>query len=150
MSNLTTALIIVMSINVVLFLGQAAMIEINPAGSTTLITSCKGTVLGTFDKNGCTNTTNYEIDATNVSRAIPRTSKSVDATNGNFFTDAISSIIDWMADGLGIGYVLDILAAPYNFLKVLHLPNVFVFAVGGLWYGVTLLLIIGFIFQRDL
>lgn len=145
MSNLTNALAIVIGINVLLFLAQASVLELD-SGSGTFY-NCEGTILSEFDTGNCTST-NYVLDD-NPTSLIPSGSSSVNPDTGNIFTDAFSGIKNWFLDITGVSYLIAIVSAPTNFLKVMGLPSAFAFAVGALWYGVTLFLIIAFMFGRD-
>lgn len=146
MSNLTSALILVLAVNVVMFLGQAAILEINPEGSR--FYNCEGSILATLDQGNCTAGT-YVLDDTDPAGRLPSGESSVSPETGNVFTDAFTAAKSWFLDSLGLSYLVAILAAPVSFLSAIGLPSAFSFAVGVLWYGVTLFLIVAFILGRD-
>lgn len=146
MSNLTNALAVVIGINVIMFLAQAAILELEPEGSS--FYNCEGSIIASFDKNNCTSAT-YVLDDSNPKDLLPTGAKSVDPDTGNIFTDAFTGIKTWLLDSLGLSYLANILSAPTNMLKAMGLPDAFSFAVGALWYGVTLFLIVAFLFGRD-
>lgn len=146
MSNLTSALVIVMMVNVVLFLGQMAVNEISSDGPQ--FTQCEGSLLGAFDVNNCA-TSNYSLDDSDPADKLPTGESSVAPDTGNIFTDIFTSARSWVLDSLGLKYVVGILSAPSNFLKALGVPPAFAFAIGALWYGVTLFLLISWIMGRD-
>jgi len=145
MGNLTVALSFVIALNVLMFLTQAAILEVNP-DATTFFTN-KGTMLDSFDANK--NTGNYTLDTDAVSEHLPTGKGSISVTTGNLFTDMFSSIKTWLADKTGLSYLSGIVSAPYNILKSMNLPNAFVFAMGTMWYVLTLFLLIAFIWGRD-
>lgn len=147
MSNLTSALTIVLAVNVMLWLGQAAMLDINPDGSTYV--SCEGSLIGGFESNNCTGT-EYSLDETSTLSSLPNVEgQSVPTEENNWFSDMLKSIKNWIFQAPGVSYVTGILSAPFNLLKAMKLPSIFAFAIGAMWYGITLFLIIGFIFGRD-
>src|SRR4030042_1674714 len=145
MGNLTVALVFVLTLNVLLYLGQVASYSLNPESSPVFFTN-KGTMLETFDKNAGEGTPTLDTEQT--TNVLPSTEGSVSPTTGNFYTDTFSSIKGWFAQKTGIAYIFGILSAPYNVLKSMNLPNEFSYAVGTLWYGTTLFLIIAFFWGR--
>lgn len=147
MSNLTTALIIVLSINCMLFLGQYAILQVSADAPN--FYNCEGTIFGQIESQGCRNSTNYQLNDSNPASRLPGGATGVDPTTGNIFTDAFTSIKSFFINTLGLGYIVEILSAPSNFLKALGMPGAFSFAVGALWYGTTLFLIIAFFWGRD-
>lgn len=147
MTTLTNALIVVLAVNVMLFLGQAAMIEINPTAPQFI--NCEGTPLGSLEATGCTTPGSYVLNSSNPASMLPSGETSVSPETGVLFTDPFTAFKTWLLTSLGLSYLVAIVAAPYNFLTALGLPQAFIFAIGTLWYGVTLFLIIAFALGRD-
>lgn len=141
MSNLTEALAIVLSINAVLWLGQLAVLELNPAGPSFF--DSQGSILSGF------NAGNYTLDDTDPGSVLPDAESSVSPETGNIFTDAFTAIKGWFLDTTGLSYVFSVLGAPYRFLRAIGLPTEFTFILGSLWYGITLFLVIAFMVGRD-
>jgi len=146
MGNLTIALVFVMSLNVLMFLGQAAVYDLNPATAPTFWTN-EGTLLENFDASGGVG--EPVIDTQETINELPAGEGSVSPTTGNLFTDTFSSIKRWVARSTGLAYLFGIVSAPYNILKSMGLPNDFVYAMGTLWYGITLFLVIAFFWGKD-
>lgn len=140
MGNNTTALVIVLSINVMLFLGQAAALSMNSDG--VVFYNNEGTVLSDFD-NG-----NYTIP-NNPDDLLPSGESSVNPETGNIFTDTFSASRSWILETTGLSYLVNMLGAPAQFLYAIGLPAAFSWAVGALWYGVTLFVIVAFIIGRE-
>lgn len=141
MANLTSALVFVLVLNVLMFLSQAAIMDMNPDGS--VFYSLNGTILGEFDKGSNT------LDSSAVNDYLPSGESSISPSTGNIFTDTFTSIKSWFAKQTGLIYIYQLIGAPYNMLAVLHLPQAFRFAVGTLWYAITIFLIIAFFWGRD-
>jgi len=146
MSNLTNALAIVLAINVMMFLGQSAILSMDSEAGT--FYNCEGTIIGGFEQSACANS-EYLLNDADSASLLPEGAQSVNPETGNIFTDAFSGIKTWLLDSTGLSYLVNILSAPTNFLKMMGLPSAFSFAVGALWYGLTLFLIVGFLFGRD-
>lgn len=140
MGNLTTALIIVMAINVIMFLTQAAMLDINSEGNQFF--NYSGSMLSNYGGE------DQVLNDTNVNNQLPDLVQGVSPDSGSFFTDPIGSIQAWLLDSTGIGYLWSIVTAPANFLKALGLPGAFSFSIGALWYALTLFLIISWVMGR--
>jgi hypothetical protein len=138
MGNLTTALTFVLILNV---LTQAAVIEVNPEAN--VFFTNEGTMLSNFDAG------NNTLNVDNIANDLPTGQGSVSPTTGNLFTDVFSSAKTWLAKKTGLSYLTGILSAPYNMLSAMNLPRAFTFAVGTMWYALTLFLIIAFIWGRD-
>jgi len=141
MSNLTTALLIVLSINVLLFLGQVAVTEINPTG--TQFFNYSGSLIAKYDAGG------YVLNDTGINNQMPELTQGVSETNNNFFTDPIGTIKNWFLESTGLNYVAGILRAPANFLEAIGMPQAMSFAIGVLWYVLTFFLLLGWLFGRD-
>lgn len=145
MGNLTIALVFVLTLNVLMYMTQVAILDINP--NAPQFWTNEGTILENFDKTGGTG--EPVIDSDNVMGDLPAGEGSVSPTTGNLFTDVFSSIKRWVAQKTGIAYITGIVLAPYNILKSMGLPNSFVFAMGSLWYGVTFFLVVSFFWGRE-
>lgn len=143
--ELTRAIIIVACIDLMLFLGQIAVLDLNP--DSTSVFSCKGNFLGIADAYGCQGTS-YSLNSSNSGAYLPSTGSSVSPTTGNIFTDSFTTLKNWFVDGTGLGFFYSVLTAPYNFLTAIGLPNAFVFAIGSLWYLINIFLIIGWFMGR--
>ena len=141
MGNLTIALVFVITLNVLMFLVQAATLDINP-DAPNFFTN-EGTMLDRFDAGG------NILDTGSISTQIPQNEVNINPTTGNLFTDTFSSMKKWFGESTGVNYIFSILAAPYNMVKSINLPNAFTFAIGTLWYAITLFLIVAFIWGRD-
>lgn len=145
MSNFTTAWMVVMSLNLLMWLTQTAMVNINPDTSTVFIDGGGG-LLGPTQGGG------YVVNDTDPYGNFPSGSQTIDPDTGNIFTDIFSSIIDWLSKNLGFDYVKSIFFAPYNLLKAMMPSETlqpFVFAIGTIWHLTTLLLTVLMIWGRE-
>jgi len=147
MTNLTSALIIVLAINMMLFLGQYAVLEMNSEAS--MVYDCGGGMVGNFDQNACSSGV-YVLADNDPLNDLPDVASSVSPETGAVYTDAYTGVKGWLVETTGLGYLIEILSAPSNLLKsILPSAPAFVFAIGFLWYGITLFLIVAFLFGRD-
>jgi len=142
--TLTNMLIIVICINVVLWLGQVAVLKNNPEAMSFI--NCSGSILESSSTNGCSS---YEIDDSNPTGRLPSGVSSVSPETGNIFTDAFTGLKNFFLNTLGLEYAVQILGAPYNFLKALSLPVEFVFAVGSLWYLISVFILGAWLLGKD-
>ena len=131
------ALAIVLSINVFLFLGQMAVNDINP-GQAPQFFNADEQLIGDFDAG------NYTLNE-NITDKLPGGEGSVSPTTGNVFTDLFSTMKNWFLESTGLNYLVAIINAVPNFLKIIGLPKEFVFAIGFFWHAITLFLVINFI-----
>ena len=145
MGNLTTALVFVMALNVIMFIGQASVLGLNPDANTFFTN--KGQILNEFDKNKGVGEAVLETDDTYTN--LPSVEGQVSPQSGNWFSDIFTSIKSWFAKTTGGNYIIQVTSAPYNMLKAIGLPNSITFALGGLWYGITFFLLVAWAFGRD-
>jgi hypothetical protein len=139
MSNLTTAMVFVLGLNVLMWLSQAAMLDLNPA-SPVFYTS-DGTMLDQFSGNE-----SLQIDSSNINDNFPSIDAGVSSSSNAAFTDSSTLVGSFLSKIPGVKFAYNVLCAPFNMLKALHLPAEFVFGIGAFWYGITLLVLIAFIF----
>lgn len=142
MGNLTIAATFVMILNILMWLGQVAALDINPEGS--VYYTPENEVICQF--GDCDS---YTLNTSAINQQLPSGEGSISPTTGNIFTDIFSSIKDWLGDKLGLNYIKAILSAPYNILKSMNLPIEFVYAVGTLWYAITSIIVVAFIWGRE-
>lgn len=142
MANLTWALVLILCVDVVLFLGQAAIVDVGGTQQPTLF-NCNGTALG--DVGNCQ--TGELPQETKLN--LPGGTLGIEPTTGNIFTDIFTSIVNKVKNASGVGNILRILSGPGNWLTALNAPLAFRYAVGALWYGITFFLIVSFIWGRQ-
>lgn len=143
--NLTNALIFVMAVNVMLFFGQLAMINVNP-GASQFYKCTESEIMKSMDKNGCLGS-NYTFDKDQIKNDIPTASSNEDSSGQNFFTDIFNTLGGWIkATGQGLKFLLDIVGAPIIFLNIMlpDLPEL-AFGLAILWYALTIFLIISWL-----
>jgi len=139
--NLTMALLLVLSLNVVMFFVSQGLVE---AGATDPFADSDN-MLNKFS-NG--NLTNPSIP-TNLTNYLPDTQAvGIDPEDNNVYTDVFTSIRSWFLDKTGIGWVLGIMDAPKVILVAIGLSASMAWALTALWYGMTLLFIVAFIVGR--
>ena len=142
---LPTALIIVLSLNLVMFLGQAAIIDVaDEVGNTQMFYNASGSLICSHDVNGCTGSvyTPRDDDPTSL---LP-TASTVEEGDGNFITDIFGSISSWFSDK--VAYLTSLFSAPATFIGFLGLPEAAAFALGAVWYMFTLLVVVAFFWGR--
>jgi len=144
MGNITVAFVFVMFLNVLVFLSQTAMSEVNPA--STVFYNFDDSILDNYDTG---NASNRLIDVDGLTDQLPAGEGSLNPETGNYFTDIFSSIKSWIVDKTGIKYIKAMLLSPYTLIKAMGLPNSFSFAIGVLWYAITLFIAILFFWGRD-
>ena len=145
MGNLTIATIFVVALNVLMWFSQIAMYDINPDGPT--MYNVEGSPIGeTIASQG-----NASVLENEVLDDLPSSAGTVVTTDTStsIFTDIFNNILGWMKSAPGIKYVYGVISAPYNILKAMNLPTEFVVGIGTLWYLVSLLVLVAFLWGRD-
>jgi len=150
MTALSKALSIILAIDLLFFLSQFAILDINPYGPQ--FYNYNGSILSQYDQG------NYTVlDAQNAAEDLPDASSAVteDTTDSNFITDAYTTIKGWLT-GLGDSavirgtkYVWSILGGPTAYLNIVNAPREFTFAIGTMWYATTFMIILGALIFRN-
>ena len=139
METIDLFLAIILGINAMLFLGQAAILHLNPEATT--FYSCAGTTIGSLSSNNCQGGQTY-LNDTDPSSKFPSAEGSISPETGNIFTDWFTAAKNWLLQATGLHYLTDILGAPSNFMKALGADPDFAFIVGALWYALSLFVVI--------
>lgn len=129
MSNLSIAILTVLCINLMLFLGQAS---INAMGGGSTF----------YDENTGTCVKN------NPTEGLPNTGESVDPDTGLSYTDDYSTGKNWLQSDKGVCST-SIINAPASFTRYLGTPELFNYAIEVLWYGFTIFLFVSWLLGRD-
>lgn len=144
MGNVVVAFTFVMILNVLMFLSQIALVTVSP--DTNTLINFDQSLLDDYDiKNG----TDKQLNTDKVSIDLPAGEGSISPVTQNYFTDIFSSIKNWIADTTGLKYLKAIALSPYNLLQAMNLPQNFSFAIGTLWYGISILLFILLLWGQD-
>jgi hypothetical protein len=148
--NVTTKMLLfVLCVDAFLFLGQIAVLNINPSSHT----------LDAFDSHLISQAqaqgSPYElqnVNASNVQGMFPDAQQSIGGTESGGFADIWNTIKSWIFTNTPLGIILQIIGAPYFFLKAI-LPSVelapVVYAIGAIWYLFSLVSIISWALGRD-
>lgn len=143
MGNMETITLFVVALNVLMFLSGVAMADMNPDGS--ICYSTDGSIIG----ESISSSGNYSVVDNDVLNQLPDNQEVVTSGETNFFTDIFNNIVGWFKSAPGVKYVYGVVAAPYNILTCMNLPNAFVVAMGTLWYLVSFLVLLGFLWGRS-
>lgn len=140
------ALAFILALNVLFFLGQTAIIKINPDGPEFFHENDKGAMIGDYNIGTAGN---YTLDE-DYANELPTTEIAVSPDSGEgsgYFTDVWQSLSSWFTDttlGRGATYIGNIVNAFPHFLAVIGAPPEIVFALGFFWHSLTLFLIVIF------
>lgn len=144
MGNLTIATTFIVILNVLMWFTSIAIIDINPTG-----TACYN-LDGTIIDNSVTQTGDYYVVDNDAIDQLPNSQNPTVSTGStNIFTDIFNNILTWFKSAPGLKYIYGVISAPYNILKCMNLPNQFVAGIGTLWYLVTFLILVAFMWGRD-
>lgn len=134
-------LVLIVCIDLLSFLGQAAITDINP--DKVNFYTCEGGVLQSGSTNG--NCTNQIQDPR---ENLPDATEPLLPTTENIFTDMFNSIKSFFVEKSGIGDVFLILIGPVRYLAPLGLPLAFTFALGAAWLIISFFVLISFFWGR--
>lgn len=129
--RIQAALVFVVALNMLFFLGQGAVNDINPSG--TQFFNYENSFISEFDSGDYVLDEDFELPTTQQ----PQPS-GIGGTVQNFFTDVFTSIKNWFLGATGIGYLIAIFNAVPNFLASIGLPQQVVFAIGFFWHAIQI------------
>lgn len=134
------ALLLILAIDAIFFLGQTAIVNINPDSTLTYISAHE---ISVYDAG------NRTISTSNSLNNLPSGNPTVDAgSDGGLFVDVFTAIWNFLGTIPGLNILFTILSGFTPFLAAIGLPPEFVFAVGAVWYGTTFFLLVAFITGR--
>ena len=139
--SLLAAVILVLGLNLIMFLVGAGMADLGGANPF----NPDKNILTKF--NAGTNGT-YDIPSDPGAYLPSGGATSISPDTGNVFTDTFTSIKTWFVDTTGLGWLLAILSGPKIILQAIGLPLAAAWAIAALWYGITLFIIVAFIWGR--
>lgn len=142
MGNLTIATTFIVMVNVLMWFSSIAMIDVNPTG--TVCFNLEGSIID----SSTTRSGDSLIIDNDITNQLPG-NEDVSNADTNIFTDVFTNILGWFKGIPGLKYIYGVIAAPYNILKCLGLPGAFVAGIGTLWYLISFLVLIAFIWGRD-
>jgi len=140
-TKLGTYLVIMFSINAILFLAQSSITDINPEGPNFLDISLSP--LGQFlnDDGGLI------INASAIGIDVE---EPVETTGTNVFTDAFKKVKQWWNKlDRNFGFLTGMLKQPYGFMLQIGIHPAICVAFGTIWYVFIAFLIAGFITGRN-
>ena len=144
MGNLTIAVTFVCLLNLLMFMAQAATMDLNE--DSPIFYNCTGTVTQTYISGDCQQISMPNTDS--LAGELPISTQDVQGNTGIYFIDALNSLKEWINNKLD--YFGAIVSAPYSMLKAIPgLPDAFVGILGTLWYMLTIFLIAAFILGRE-
>ena len=143
MGNMTTLGLIVLCMNGLLWMSQLSMTGINPESNT--FYSGQG---GIIESRTLTdNQGNIQMDDSKTASDLPSGGTDVEADSGFFIIDIFGKIISWI--GNAANFLSGMLKAPYNFLKLLDMPSGYTAIFGTIWYLISLIILVSWIFGRS-
>ena len=113
------------------------MLAMNPA--TPEFYTGDGTIIAELQNGNITNT--------DYNSYLPE-GQNIEITSGNPFTDIFNNALSWFKGTKGGMFTYTLLSSPYTILKATGLPSIFVASLGTLWYGISLFLLVAFIWGR--
>jgi hypothetical protein len=138
MGNLTTATAFIVFANILMWFCALAMLNINPDG--TFCYNYEGSII----EQGVISSNSSVVD--NIPGA---EGGSVVSGSTNIFTDIFNSITNFLKTAPGIKYIYGVVTAPANILTCMGLPYEFGVGVGVVWYLISFLVLIAFMWGRD-
>ena len=86
---------------------------------------------------------------TAVGDALPSgAATTISPDTGLAFTDIFVSTKTWFVDQTGLGFLLSVFSGPKVILVFMGLPEALAWAISALWYGLSLLVVVTFIWGR--
>ena len=142
MGNVTTALIFVLTLNLLMAVSVVAMTQLWNVDNTDAPPSFCSNQGDLFYKNS------NIVNNSNIENMIPGQAQATSPTTGNIFTDVFTSIRNWILGVPGLNYIYIIVSSPACAFQLLLPPELSPLFIG-FWYMITLFLVIAFLWWRD-
>lgn len=141
MGNLTVALVFVWTLNILMFMTQAAVVDLS--ANPQQFYNCSGSILkGYAIGDDCTSIT--LPDSNSLSNDLPISAKTVEEDSGFGFVDAISTAKNWVTDK--IEYWKGVLSGPAIIINnIPGLPQAFKSIILLGWWSLSLFLLVTWI-----
>ena len=147
MGNMTVATVVVVLLNVIMWFCAITMTNINPSGSVCY--NVEGSIIGNVVSKDSQGAYNGSVVDNSALQDLPGSISTVTVSQTGLGTDLFTSILSFLKTVPGLNYLINVVSAPYNILKCTGLPNEFVVGLGSLWYIVTFLILISYLWWRD-
>lgn len=143
MGDMTLITTIMVLLNVLMWFASLSMTSMNPSG--TVCYHLEGSII----EQSVAGSGNGTVLQNNIINDLPGSQGAVSTSgSNNIFTDIFNNILDWFKTAPGVKYIYGVIAAPYNILKCMDLPTEFTVGIGTLWYLVSLLILVAFLWGR--
>lgn len=139
-------LVLILCIDIMFFLGQIAINNVAEDIGRAPLNFYNSSYVETTDSgNG-----SYVVDTSNLNTRIYTSNTGVTTEEGNVFTDTVNDLKNWFIENTpALNYAINFVGAPATFLNVVHAPKELSFAVGGLWFIMTIAIIVMIITGRN-
>jgi hypothetical protein len=151
MSNFTYAFVFIIVLNTIFFMVDQAIADISP----TDVTKFYNCTDGVFNKitGNCEDLSQADLSDDAAMQMLPDPETGVSPSTGEE-TDVniFRSITKWFKSspiGIGAYYLSAYVTTPYRILSRMNLPLGFKVAVGGMWYAISIMVIVGYFWWRD-
>ena len=146
MGNTSTALIFIVLLNVLMWMTQISITNLNPDMGATCFNP-DNSILSGRSSGFAENDTLSEQGIDDIPSS---TQGSVNPSQTNFVTDLFNSIIGFFKTvGKGIGYLVNLVNAPTNIINCAGLPRQISLGLGIMWNTLSLFFIISYFWWRD-
>jgi len=139
--GMLTAVMVVLGLNLIMLFTGYALVDIGAVNPF----NYEDNALAEFNAG---NSTNFDVPSNPGSLLPGGEGTTISPDTGLSFTDIFSSIKNWFVDVTGLGWILSILSGPKIILTLIGLPEAAAWAISALWYGITLFMLVAFIWGR--
>jgi hypothetical protein len=144
--TITKALIFVLALDLLLFLGQISINKVAVEMGHTppfFFNNTEGDLIAGAGSN-------YVLNSSGIEGRLFTSPPTTEQDTGSFFTDAVRDIKNWFVGNVpGLNYLIGIVAAPYSYLQVIGAPIEVSYSIGALWFILTVFLIVMVITGRN-
>ena len=99
----------------------------------------EGSLISSKDAGG------YILDEDFIQDIPGSTGNTFEIDTNSAYTDSWGKIFDWIYNKTGLNYILKILTAVPDFLKIMDMPTEIIFALSALWYIWAVLSVVMFL-----
>lgn len=148
MNTPSKMLLIILCIDAFFLIANLSIVGINP-DAPSFATSSDNTGGHLINQFG----TDYQLETFNTTQnRFPDAQQSIGASDSGVFADIWNTIKGWIFDATGLTYVVQVIGAPYYFMKGIFNNAQYqslVYIIGALWYAFSLFTVIAWAIGRE-
>lgn len=154
MGMFLNGLVLMLALTSMMYLGSATLDSVNVLAGTnsSLNFDCKSSMISGFSSNSCDNIS-VSLDENMARDNIRNISTSGKNDPVSVIVTSVVNIFNgfqtWILNNTPVGFIVGMIKAPYTFLKLMGLDQIWCFGLASIWYGTMTFLLVQWLRGSD-